>query len=539
MAIESNIDTGAPSPSGASAGFSGATLGTSAPTGAGDFLSLLSRTSSSRIDSTVEPYLDKIKKTLVDTLKNIELNRLERTNNGYVFSYKGEDGVLSHFVLLFVASTDPVSQNFLPQSIKFRLATEEIVERWKNTTTRIAGARLVIVGYGPDMDKADAMADAIIRTFRVTSVPDIKNATIDALKSNEFVADWRLSEARTMERRLSTSGIVPRMEIGLTLKAKIRNELSREFREFADDYRPLGVIGGYTEIHEKEMRTINGQNVMLYTPKFVITVMNAEVPLEGIGAILLAAFAPTIYNTMFWARQWSELGEGKAQPGLLDMDEDNRNKPVVLKDQEELLQFIRARFAAPVVMFELQDGGETIPGMHHMVVNDAQGRQHLMNRLTNFFKTDQVTNAPELSRQVEMRYDGVYGDVNGTLADSRNIDYLHVAAHVGVGAIDHNMRRILLGGSDNPTDRARIINEVTNSFVPLSLGTVVAINPEFIKWIIDQTQQQRLVITDPNAQMEARPFQSILEGFGNSAGMGSIVTNGITQRSSSLSSFWG
>lgn len=536
MAIEQNVDTGAPAPS--SSTFSGATLGTQAPSGSMDFLSLLARGSSNRIDAAVEPYLEKIRKATTDRLKNIELTKLERTSNGYAFIYKGPDAVLSFFGILFVSTNDPVSQNFLPPSAKFRILSDEIQERWKGQNIRIAGARIVLAGYGPDLDKADDMADTIIRTFNFTAAPDIRNATIKSLVGTEFSADWRISEAKAMEARLSSSGVRPRMDIGLTLKAKIRNELSREFRELADDYRPLGVIGGYTEIREKELRTINGQNVMLYTPVFVITVLNAEIPLEGVGMLLLAALAPTIYNTMFWANQYSDLGEGKPQPGLLELDEDNRNKPVILKDREDLLGFIRARFATPIVAFELQDGGDIIPGMERLAVNDPNGRQHLMNRLTNFFGTDQVTNAPELSRQIELRYDGVYGDTNGVLMDSRNIDYLHVANHIGIGAIDHNMRRILLGGSDNPVDRARIVSDVTHSFYPVTVGTVVAINPDFIKWVVEQTQRNHLVITDPNAQLEARPFQSILDGFGNAAGMGSIVTNSISSRSAGISSFW-
>lgn len=538
MAIESNIDTSAPTPTAEkAAGFSGAAIG-SGPTGNADFLSLLSKASVSRIDAAVEPYLEKVKKVLSDNLGNIEMIRLERAINSYVFVYKGEDGVESLYGIQFVSTTDPVPQNYVPQTVKFRLINEEIKDRYAGKHIRIVNIRTVVAGYAPDMDRAENMADSMVRSFRAVATPFVRNADVGFFTTNEFVADWRISEARAMETKLSGSGIRPRMDIGLTLKAKIRNELGREFRELADDYRNVGVIGGYTEIRDKEIRNINGQNVLVYTPVFVITVLNAEIQLEGVAAILLAALAPTIYNTMFWAKQWSELNDKSAQPGLLEKDEDNRNKPVVLKDQEELAAFIRAKFASPIVAFELQDGGEIIPGLHNLVMNDAQGRQGFINRLSNFFKTDAVTNPPELSRVIETRFDGVCGDTNGTLTDSREYDFLTIAAKAGLGAINDDVRRILLGGSDQPADRARVISDFTNSFFPLAVGTVAAINYDFIKWIIDQCGANRMLITDPGAQMVARPFGSLLEGFGSGAGIGSIITNGITARGSTVASFW-
>lgn len=537
MAIESNIETGAPTPQAEKTAFAGATLNPT-PTGNADFLNLWSAATVSRIDAAVEPYLEKVRKVVSSYLPNVEMLRMEKASNAYVFAYPGEDGVTSLYGIQFVSTTDPVPQNYIPQSAKFKLIVEELTSRFNSNNIRIVNIRNVLVGYGPEMDRADQMGDSIVRHFRAVANPLVRNATIDSFTTNEFVADWRISEARATERKLSASGVQPRMDIGLTLKAKIRNELSRDFRDLADDYRTVGVIGGYTEIREKEIRNINGQAALMYTPVFVITVLNAEIAIEGAAAILMAAFAPTIYTTMFWAKQWSELNDKSPQPGLLERDEDNRNKPVIIKDQEELAQFIRAKFAQPVIAFELQDGGDTIPGMHHMVTNDAAGTRHFVNRLSNFFKAENVNNTPELSRLIETRFDGVCGDVNGVLTDSREYDFLKIASAAGVGAINDDVRRILLGGSENPSDRARVINEFTNSFFPLSVGTVVAINADFFKWLLDLAAANRLTITDPNAQMASRPFGSILEGFGNAAGIGSIISNGITARGSNVSSFW-
>ena len=541
MAIETNTaDTAAP---GAGATFSGTTLNeSSAPGGSMDFLSLSSRVGINRIDSTVEPYLEKVMKLVKDALPSTSLIRMDRSSNSYAVQYAGPDGTLNFFGIVFVSMSDPVSQKFLPASGRIAGLYEEIKERFADKSIRLADARVIIGGYAPDMDRADQMADCIVRTLQVTSDPVVKNAQITALTTNEFVADWRLPEARTAERQLSPHGVAPRMDIGLTIKAKIRNDYGRrEFQEFNDDYRMLGVIGGYTEIREKEVVQEGNQRVLRYIPIFHITVCNAVIPLEGVAAILVAALARTIYNTRFWAKQWQDLSDGQPNPGMLEPDPDNRGRPIVLKDQDELLEFINAYFATPAIVFDFQDGRDNIPGMLRMASTDGSVKSHFVNRLTNFFATAQedATNVV-IAKNIGIRFDGAYGDPSGLLHDSRDIDYLRVAATNGFGSINQDMRRILLGGYDNPTDRARLTQEITgvNSFAPLWLDTVAIINPAFVDWIGEKTRARNLVIVDPNSHMESRPIGSFIDGFGSASNVGSIITNGINNRGLNLSSVW-
>lgn len=547
MGIESNTDTHSPVGGAAqdnqtkSTGFSGADLGSGmgAPGGSGDFLNLMSKIGISRIDSSVEPYLDKVLKLVKDNLENISLVRLQRISNSYAVRYEGPDGIVSFFGIQFVSASDPVSQQFYPASIRLRPMHEELREMFSDKRIRMADARIILAGYEPDMAKFYEMADTIVRTFQVTSNAELKNAQIMALTSNEFAVDWRLSEAKNAENALSPHGIRPRMEIGCTVKAKIRNDLGKEFREFDTDYRTLGVIGGYTEIRDKEEFTINNQRVMLYQPVFNVTVCNANIPLEGVASILLATFAPTIYSTLFWAKQWNDLSDGKSNPGMLEENPDSRGKPIVLKDQEELLDFVRTYFSTPIIVFQFQDGRDSIPGMWRLAATAPEAKSHFIDRLTNFFGTSQEdSNNVELSRVIETRFDGAYGDPNGILHDSRDIDYLYITARNGWSSVDQNMRHILLRGSENPTDRARLIQTVTNSFIPLFLNSVTVVNPDFVKWIIQKTDARRLVLIDPNSQTEARSIGSFISGFGSAQNMGSIVSNSVTNRGLNLSSVW-
>lgn len=547
MGIESNVNDH--SPAGATAqesqanqsSFTGADLGggLGAPGGSGDFLNLISKIGISRIDSSVEPYLDKVLKLVKDNLSNVTLVRLQRISNSYAVRYDGPDGVVNFFGIQFVSASDPVSQQFYPASIRLRPMHEELREMFADKKIRMSDARIILAGYEPDMAKFYEMADTIVRTFQVTSTPELKNAQIMSLTSNEFAVDWRLSEARNAENSLSPHGIRPRMDIGCTVKAKIKNDLGREFREFDTDYRTLGVIGGYTEIREKEEFTINNQRVMMYQPVFNITVCNANIPLEGVASILLATFAPTIYSTLFWAKQWNDLSDGQPNPGMLEENPDSRGKPIVLKDQEELLDFVRTYFATPVIVFQFQDGRDSIPGMWRLAATTPEAKNHFVGRLTNFFGTAaEDSTSAELSRVVETRFDGAYGDPNGILHDSRDIDYLYITARNGWASVDHGMRRVLLGGSENSTDRARLIQTVTNSFIPLFLNSMAVVNPDFVKWIIQKTDARRLVLIDPNSQAESRSIGSFINGFGSTQNMGSIVSNGATNRGLNLSSVW-
>ena len=519
--------------------FSGTEFNNSAPEGSLDFLGLSSRIGISRIDSTVEPYLEKTLKLVKDNLPNVSLVRLDRVSNSYALQFEGPDGTVNFFGLQFVSTGDPISPNLYPASAKVRLMRTELKERFPEKRIRLSDARVILAGYEPDMSKFYEMADTIVRTFQMTSVPELKNAQIMSLTTNEFVADWSLSEAKREEALLSPHGIRPRMEVGLTIKAKIRNEMGREFREFDTDYRTLGVIGGYTEIREKEEFVVNNQRVLLYRPVFNITVLNAMIPLEGVAAILLAAFAPTIYSTQFWAKQWSDLSEGQPNPGMLEENPDHRGRPFILKDNEELLDFIRTYFAAPVIVLQIQDGTDAIPGMRRLTSTNLDDKAHFMNRLSNFFGSpEENVQQIELSRVIETRFDGAYGDPKGILHDSRDIDYLYVAAKNGMGAIDTNMRRTLLGNAENSSERARVIQSVTNSFIPLYLDQLALINPDLIKWIIQKTDSRRMVIVDPNSRTESRSLGSFLDGFGQATNLGSIVTSGVTNRGLNLGSVW-
>jgi len=525
-------------PGGGEAAFAGTTF-SGTPTGTADFLGLRSLISLDQADSSVEPYLTEVLKQVRTRLPDVKYEKLQKLSNTYAFQWEGPDGFINFFGLLFVSMGELVSQKMIPASMRMRPMLEELRERNAGKQVRLCDSRVIIVGYEPEMERTFQMAATIVRTFNVTSIPEAKNATIESLVGTEFVTNWNLTEARKLERQLSPHGVAPRMDFGLTLMAKIQNNFGRDLKEYEVDHQPLGVIGGYVEIRAREPFQVNGQTQMLYRPVIMITVCNAVVPLEGVGGILLAAIAPALYSSLWYASQWSDLSDGMPQPGFLEEDDQRPGNPFILKSKEEVKQFAQTYFATPEIAFQFQDGRDVIPGLHRLADPRPEQKNYFGERLTKFFGAPQedLSNVT-ISHIFEHRSDGVYGEMGGTLHDSREVDYLWIAAKNGVPSIDQQTRNVLLMGSENPADRAQIVSNVTNSFNPLYLTTLAAVNADFIKGIIRMTQARGLTIVDPNSTLEARPFGSFINGFGSSAGMASIVSSGFTTRGIGLNSVW-
>jgi hypothetical protein len=543
MAIETEGNTGAPTPKAETTGsaFGGATFTSSAaPGGKLDVLAMLSNLGGNRIDAAVEPYLNEVLKNVKETLPGVELFTMPRLRNAYGFRYNTGDDVVNVFGLWFVHMSDPVSQNLTPESSRIAQFREELKIQFAGQQLRPVDIRVVIAGYEPEMSRTREMSETIVRSFQVNTNPDFKNAQLNNIIGEEFVLSWSLSEARAVESALSPHGVRPRMDIGMTLSAKIRTNAGKDFKEFDTDYRTIGVIGGYVEVRPQEIVSLNNQQqALLYQPVVNITVCNSYIPLEGIGAIMLALFAPSMYNSMFWATQWRDLSDSMPNPGMLEMDPENIGRPLILKNQDELEEFVRKFFGRAHIAIQVQDGRDNISGMQRLALPDARVKQHFMDRITQFFGTpSESAGQMTISTVLEHRFDGVYGDEKGILKDSRDIDYLYIAAKKGTASIDQDMRKVLLGGSDNPTDRAKIIRDITGTFKPLYFDTQALINPAFIQWIGQKAQAGGLVVVDPTMRTTTRSISSYTGGFGNGADVGAITSTGVGNRVFGMSSVW-
>jgi hypothetical protein len=525
--------------------FAGSSIGLDAATGSGDYYSMASRIGLTRIDPTVQPYLDSVLELVKDNLPDtqVSLVRCEKIKNSFAVRINGSDGSKNFFVLLFNNPSDPASPNLVPASARLQFVVQELTDAHPDGNVRILDARVLVAGYKPDMDRTREMANTIVTVFQVSTVPRYRDSTIDQLQSTELSADWSLTNARNLERSLSPHGIAPRMDVGLVVNAKVRNNFGREFQELDTEFMPVGVIGGYVEFRERERININGQIRLMYRPIFTITVMAAVVPTEGSGALLLAALAPMVYNSLFWLKQWQNLsGKDVPTPGFLEENPDNKGTPLVVDSQEALMEFAGTYFAEPVIAMQFVDGRDSIPGMFRFGLPNAEHKRHFIDRLTQYFKAPSETNAGGaiLTQLIETRFEGAYGSVDAQLVDSRQMDYLKIAATAGYGSISPEMRQVLLNGNTSTaTERARLVQNFAGSLLPLYLTNISLVDPKVINWIATKIRDARITITDPSSPVENQPLGSFLADFGSSAGMTSIMSRGTGAKGISLGSLWG
>jgi hypothetical protein len=539
MAIQSN-DTDAPTPSDRAAEqtFSSAP---SSSIGTLDFLGLRQQIDIPSIDASVEPYLNKVMEDVKKYLPSAERVQFPRRENYFAVAYTGEDGVLSFFGIMFASTTDGVINNYLPTSMRMGEAMDELRSMYPGRQLRLVDQRVVLANYGPEMERHKQMADTILRAFNVTTKAAAKDAVISQIGTVEFSPDWSLANAKALADKLSPHGVRNRMDLGMVLRVKVSSGSGNSaFRDLDTRYEPIGVIGGYVEFKEKEpMPGPNGVTAMQYVPVFNITTLLTTMPLEGMAAVLIAALAPSVYNTKWWARQWTNFSKDQPNPGVLEMDPERPGHPYFVENQDDLLAFITNMCTAPHISYMQQDGRDAIPGLHRMFSDDSQEQAHFIQRLMHFFEADgDISLNAKLSDVIEYRFDGVYGDPSGALHDSREIDYLSMAARGGMGSMTDDARRTLLGTSDRPQDRAELISKFTGNYASLYLNTVNLLNPTFISWIADKIRARGLSIIDPNHQAEGRSFSSFTQNFGTGVGMGSVIQSGNIRPGLNLQSNW-
>ena len=546
MAIESNGEPigSAPKPSSTfeRAEPAATTTHTHAPLGSNDFRAISSVLGLNSIDSIIAPYLEKVTELIQGDETGISRYASLMVPNGYSIRYDGPDGIASFYMLLFTQTTAPRNPNFTPPSGKFITMAREIRKNFGDNT-RIVEGSVVLADSIQDMQRAQPMADSILRKLRISAVPQYKNLDVGTLQTSEFVVDTSISNVRAAVQGLSPNGVAPRVDIGLVLNYKINNGLGREFAQEEASYDIAGVIGAYVSFYEKEQRpNAQGQMEWRFQPVIKISALASPTPHEGMGALLIAAFAQCVTtNPQFWLNQWKNVGvEGMPNPGHLELDPANPGQPYSLMGPEELAQFAAANFAPPVIAYQYLEGRDNIPGMYAMTSPSEHDRANFIERVNHYFRSDAADGqGMELSRQLGVSFEGVTGDAKGNLSDSRLIDYLDIAAKAGFATVnDPATRAILLGAGAPPQEMCKLIDMAAGNFVPLFSAKTDVLNPALIEFFARKVATAHLTIVDPNAGSQVRPIGSLLNGFGAlNAGFTGIIANGIAGRTVNAESF--
>ena len=500
----------------------------SAPSGSRDFLSLVASMSINQVDPAVEPYLEKVASLLKSNLPMVTYSRLTENPSTYIFVYEAKSGKLVVFTIKFMSAAEKSFNNYVPASASFRAIMREIHDRFRGKDIIAIEPRIIFGDYKPDMDLAPVMADTIYRAFIFQSGDE--NFNIRSLKSAEFVIDNSLSVVKQFEKTLSPHGVRPRLDFGVVVFAKVKKDqgVAAAFIQ-GDEYEkiPVGVIGGYTEMRGQESVDVGGGRIeKRWRPVFNITVCNSLFHHVGVAAILMAAIAPVVVRGDRYLRQWQDLSAGRPNPGFYEEDRGKKGAPYVLKTPDELRDFAQTFFTTPYLAIQIQEGKDIIPGLFRFISTDPAEKNKLMNALQRFFNSEPDGHSNfDISVPFELRSDGVFGDPNGVLQDSRLVDYLYLADHQGAAALDPAIKQTMIIGTGNATDRARVIDQATGSFVPVWATNVSLMRPEFFNWTTSKIQANGMVITDPDAQELMMPISSLTGNFGSMSNVASPITS--------------
>lgn len=544
MGIETTkgAGAGAYTPQQDQATFGGATINEGGvPHGKLDFLSLSSRIGMPMIDQTIEPFLDRVMAIVKQSFGDAKIVTMDHSTSSYAVQITTQAGIKAFSILVFTSADDTSGGNLYPVSARIQLVYDELKRKFPNEAIHIVEERVLISGWAGDMNRHVELASNIIKGFNVTTDPTVRDATISSLLGTEFEISWSLNEARAFERSISSHGVAARMDVGMVLKVKLRNTMNIGLpKELETEYRTIGVIGGFTELRGPERVALpNGSYEERFRPVFNITTLMSTIPLPGVAAILIAAFSRAIYQQNRYSSQWYDLSADRPYPGLLIPDPDKPTQPFKLSNREELAQFIKTYFTDVVLALHIQDGRDSIPGVRRLFSSDASEKADLLANLARFFETQiDLPSAPSAAAVFETRYEGAYGNQNGELHDSRDIDYLYLAAAKGMAAMTDDVKHVLVSGTTNPQDRAKLVKYATVSFNPLWLTTAAMFNPDFLTWVANQCVNNRLNLADPEAQAETNSITSFMGNFGSAANIPSMITNMPTRGGFNIPSYW-
>ena len=516
----------------------------SAPVVGSDLLGLMAGFRVNKVSAEVQPYLEDVIKVLHSAgYTTARVVPMVRNVNAFAVVAETENGKLSHYLLKFVGSQDPNDPKLLPFSRSLHdVATEVSRQHLDVAKIEITGGRIINSNYAPDMQRAETMGRTIANTFKTVGDPSVMQYTCQHLQGNVFEVNWDVAAVREMVNELSPHGVPSRIDLGFQLLVKVKNDNSNSMTGDTYSYHPVGAVGGYVDFPGIMPKQEMGGLKTYIQPVFNITEIVSNLPIPAMTSILLTALATSLYNKTSYLKQWANLGAGHPNPGMLEEDRQNPGKPYEINKPDELQAFAHHWFAPIQIGIHYQDGKNNLPFVNLMLSEDMQRQQLYANMLTKFFGQQTETLRGPISNLLGYSIDGAYGDPRGELRDSRDIDYLDVAAAQGFGAIDPHNKNLLLRRVNDPIGRAQLINSIvggrTKGFRPLWETRIHILNAAFIGMVRQLTVNAGIQIVDPSATVESLNFDAFISGFESTAGIAPLVQNGIQTRDYRTGGTW-
>ena len=214
-----------------------------------------------------------------------------------------------------------------------------------------------------------------------------------------------------------------------------------------------------------------------------------------------------------WKNQFRKFQPGSENLGNLTRSPQDPNKLWFAENNDQMEQFIREQFFPPVLVVDVLEGAYRIPARALFAPNKPEQLGQIVMEAARFFGGTPRPMMTPVATQMAEEFTGVFGDSVKT--DSREITYL---SQVRKGALDPNKTAVLLGFMNDPTVRARVVQDLTNSFTSLYRMRLSVLSSEFLVYLSQLVANSGLRIFDPTTQSGYVPLAGFIPNATNFAG---------------------
>ena len=353
---------------------------------------------------------------LIEALKkkDIKCEILPRTNTYLFHNGKASIGIIfeEHTV---------ANSNMKPKTRTFQEAYKEADERFRQypIVNIVLCAKVDyerVAQYELYITRALKYGIEGAESFNIDS---IANNNMFRVTCNKFAVDQLVEE-------MSVHKVLPHYTYGLVLEMctdpKYRPNRYNDYNNQDDNnWVPIMVVPAYTSFVVKDSMQY-GYTETKFVPQIHISEPMCLFPnIKMIPLVVSLAMQHFLVNGL-WKEQFNDYSENGANIGNLWFNNET-NQPERVNDKREREQFIHMHCETPTIVFDIENGRASIPGISLMSVMDNQ--KPFLSQFAQFFNDDSFNHFTRVVAAPFVEYTGVV-NYDGKLTDARAFDYFKV-----------------------------------------------------------------------------------------------------------------
>lgn len=446
------------------------------------------------LNDNIERYLKEIKEFAGsdNPLGNVEIFRLQSPNGAHAVIAKGYA-----FIFMFSDMLQNSFTNFTPLSDYEDMAVK--ILRKGRPDIKILNTILVT----PDMyTRSRKMAHHVLSSIAVRALPQYQQFGVSELTTNSvYVTETDPNAVRNFIEAFSPHGVPARSNLNILVGLRQpRNNISNQF--VPDETTPIFAISAFVDMLRLPDVTTG---TFKYLPNVRITDIVSPLAMDAIVPLALSVAGSHLIGNNGWRAQFG-LGRAKGTLNLGSLvAEADGKKQWAASSIEEMNVFISQQCFRPVLSLDITEGRARLP--HLGSYGTSSGEASVRAAISAFFKHAVPTDFGALYDPSTVEFIGTIGDAaNGSLRDSRNVDYLQLASEQG--ALSQEVEGLLNTYSNDPAGRTRLIANLTGNYQSLYRNTTSVLNHRFLAFLNQVVQSSGLDIRSSQA---ANPMS--LHGF--------------------------